>query len=609
MEQFEILYPQEFYAKELKQGYLENSEKLFEELLKKSNVNVEENRETVKKYDLAKIQVDKMDKKYRALKGWRIFFIIFSIIAIIAGVVSIVIACTTKDSPTIPIVVGVVSICLSISSFLFIILFLNKKVKSFKSLLDKAKEEADKLYNLALNQMLPLNSLFDWNAPSQVVKATSPIISLDPYFDVKKLDYLYSKYNFGEDMDPDRTTVMTLSGDIIGNPFFMHRTLSTEMGTKIYTGTLLITWTQVIATKEGTKTVTRTQTLTASVSKPCPYYHLKTTLVYGCDVATNLNFSRKPTVKDGMNDKSIQKMVKKGSKSIQKKMQKELMDNNPDTNFTAMSNETFDVLFNALDRNNEIEFRVLYTPIAQESTIRLLCESKPYGDDFEFYKRGPLNYICSAHSQSFDFSSNPIKYYSHSVDIAHKNFVSYNTDFIQRLYFDLAPLLCIPAYQQFKGEEHVFQNSFDSNYTSYEEETLANSFSKEVFMPEGSITQQILKIESRKKIGKSDLLNIRSYAYRGIEHVDFIPTKGGDGKWHNVPVKWIEYIPISKDTSLVVKEANKTNSEINSLVNSDTFSEHVKASSFVSQRGLCAFVVNGFYGEENDKDLTELLNK
>ena len=52
-------------------------------------------------------------------------------------------------------------------------------------------------------------------------------------------------------------------------------------------------------------------------------------------------------------------------------------------NFQALANEEFDAQFNALDRNNEVEFRVLFTPLAQ-SNYKDIFENSPYGDDFLF---------------------------------------------------------------------------------------------------------------------------------------------------------------------------------------------------------------------------------
>ena len=126
------------------------------------------------------------------------------------------------------------------------------------------------------------------------------------------------------------------------------------------------------------------------------------------------------------------------------------------TNFTAMTNDKFDVLFGAIDRTNETEFRLLFTPLAQNSMINLIENAKPYGDDFYFVKENCLNYISSIHSQTEDYFIEPSKYSSYSYDESRNKFIEYNCHFLEALYFDLAPLLCIPLYQQYKPVEYIY---------------------------------------------------------------------------------------------------------------------------------------------------------
>ena len=61
-----------------------------------------------------------------------------------------------------------------------------------------------------------------------------------------------------------------------------------------------------------------------------------------------------------------------------------MTDDDPSTNFTEMGNAKFDALFGAVDRNNEVEFRVLFTPLAQKNMLDLLTDKNHYGDDFYF---------------------------------------------------------------------------------------------------------------------------------------------------------------------------------------------------------------------------------
>ena len=64
---------------------------------------------------------------------------------------------------------------------------------------------------------------------------------------------------------------------------------------------------------------------------------------------------------------------------------------------------------------------------------------------------------------------------------------------MEALYFDLAPLLCIPLYQQYKPVEYIYDDIFHSNYNAFESETIANTMDGNIFKPEDAITEQILK--------------------------------------------------------------------------------------------------------------------
>ena len=89
-----------------------------------------------------------------------------------------------------------------------------------------------------------------------------------------------------------------------------------------YRGSLVISWTETYRDSNGKiRTRRRTQTLTASVTKPKPYYHYNNYLVYGSQAAPKLMFSRSPQVKTNMSEKDIEKKVKKGEKELKKKAQ------------------------------------------------------------------------------------------------------------------------------------------------------------------------------------------------------------------------------------------------------------------------------------------------
>jgi hypothetical protein len=97
-----------------------------------------------------------------------------------------------------------------------------------------------------------------------------------------------------------------------------------------------------------------------------------------------------------------------------------------------MSNSDFEVLFDALDRNNEVQFRTLFTPLAQTNMVELIRSSSGYGDDFNFIKQNRTNKIVTQHSQGRVINLLASAYFSYSFDIIKENFINKNTE--EKLY-------------------------------------------------------------------------------------------------------------------------------------------------------------------------------
>ena len=76
------------------------------------------------------------------------------------------------------------------------------------------------------------------------------------------------------------------------------------------------------------------------------------------------------------------------------------------------------------DRDNENQFRLLFTPLAQRNIVDLVKDS-PYGDDFYFIKQNKLNTIYSHHSDNWRMLAGR-NISSYSVDIAKELFTNYN---------------------------------------------------------------------------------------------------------------------------------------------------------------------------------------
>jgi len=470
---------------------------------------------------------------------------------------------------------------------------LNKKIKNKvdkdieenSKRLEKKQREADEFKQQAIKQTSLLNAMYDWNVASSMFSKTIPLVELDNNFNVTRFQQLHDKYGYKEHEENSISTVFVQSGSIKGNPFVVEKNYVCEMGSHTYTGSIIIHWTTYTTDSNGhSHAVHHTQTLMAYLDKPKPYYYLDTWLVYGNDAAPNLKFSRGPTNTKGMDEKAISRLASKTEKALSKKTTK-------DISFTQMGNSKFEALFKAYNRTDEVQFRLLFTPLAQANMIDLITMKEPYGDDFFFYKNKSLNYIKTAHSQSFDYSSSPLNFIDFDVEKSKDKITNYASQYFDCLYFDLAPLLSIPIYQNNKPREYIYKDNHMSRVTKFEAESLANSYDKNLFAHKDTRSNVILKTKFISRDGDVDAYNIEAYSYRTVPHTDMVPVLGGDGRVHPVPVFWEEYIPIMKTTPFLVRNFESSRYKFNSEEYKNVFTNR-NVNNVYYQKGLVSALIN-----------------
>ena len=587
MQQNDLLEPLKVYKNVLKNLHHENSIKYFNELVKKAKVDEELNKETVKKH-YQKINeahnVKKEIKKKKAIKG---FIIFLAVLFFVIGVIGVILVAGFNDS--FPLYISIPMLIAGIFIGIIICVFgfkgINKSILELTNKKGKLLKEAEDFKNQAYAQMAPLNASYDWNIPASLVEKTCPLIKMDKYLDTKKFEYLHEKYGLDSDSGSSQSTVAIQSGSILGNPFVLRENFVTEIINYAYRGTLTISWTTTVKTDNGYRTVNHTQVLEATITKPKPIYYKDTWLIYGCEAAPHLSFSRQPTNIAKLDDKTIEKKAEKFDAKLDKMVEKSLTDNDPAT-FTRMYNAEFEMLFNAFDRDNDMEFRLLFTPLAQNNIIDLLKDDElGYGDDFYFYKRKYLNFVKSLHTQNFDITADPRDYINFDLEDARNRFVSYNDDYLKMFFFNIAPVLSIPLYQQTKTKEYIYKFDWPSNITNYEHEIAANTFDQKIFSHEESSTPSILKTKFVKKDGAADEVLVNAFSYKAIRHLDYVSVYGRDGRYHNVPVEWYEYIPLTKTSTIKVEATNETNEQ---FVNNNNI-DKLKS---VFKRGILATLIS-----------------
>lgn len=553
-----IYEPVSQYKNVYKDQHHKNATDYIDDLIKKSEVNVEENRETIKK--IKKLQAEsaeeaKQIRKYSSIKG---LFIFLSVVAVAAVIYSIY-TMTQGITDILYILLIVFGVIILIVSILLIIKKYNPKLKELKEQKAKLDKQISDLIQIAWGQMAPLNRLFKHGMNTELFEKTIPLINLDQMFDSKRLDYLVNKFGLKADNDINRSTLYVQSGELNGNPFFICNDLVHRLGTKRYTGSITITWTTTSTVNGKRVTQYHSQVLTAHVDKPCPYYNEQPYLVYGNEAAPDLSFSREDSDAEILSEKKLDRMVNKDIKKLEKLSEKSTKRGE---NYTVMANSEFEVLWGAKNRDNEVQFRLLFTPLAQKQLIDLMKDKEVgYGDDFDFTKRKMINYVYPEHLSRFKLDISPEYFHGYDVDVIKENFVNYNDEYLKNVYFAFAPLLAIPLYQQMKPHEYIYKDLYKSYVSFYEHERVANMMNANEFKHPLSQTRNILKTSVVKSVDYRDTIKVTAYGYETQNRVDYITMFGGDGRSHQVPVEWVEYIPVQNTTDVAINVVQETKEE------------------------------------------------
>ena len=75
-----------------------------------------------------------------------------------------------------------------------------------------------------------------------------------------------------------------------------------------------------------------------------------------------------------------------------------------------------------------------------------------------------------------------------------------------------------------------------------------------------------------------------AHGYEGVTRIDYESVFGGDGHWHDVPVEWIEYLPVERTSDIYLSEK---------ATPSDVFKNRAAASGESAyRRSILSFLAN-----------------
>ena len=562
------------YRDEFRQKFATRAREKFKELTQKSKVDVRANRVLVNEIKSLQAAADSAGTRKKGYGCLMALGFVGAVVALLGIGTTDDCEQETQSLCCLGVVAGILLGCVMIPLY-------RGAAKRLANL--ESKIAAKK--SVAWKQMEPLNRLFTWDTTVKLIEATVPRLAFDPYFTADRLASLQRQFGWDDSFNEDKSILFAQSGVINGNPFVFGHYLDMEWGEKTYEGTKEISWTEWEEDEEGEQhPVQRYETLHASVTKPIPVYNEHKFLVYGNDAAPNLSFSRQPSGLTGKDGELWSSIRKKWRLSRLKAYSRDLTD---DSNFTLMSNHEFETWFHAKDRDHEVEFRLLFTPIAQTQMLNLMKDtSVGYGDDFTFIKRKKINVLFSQHLDAAILDTDPSRFRSWNYDGAAAFFVSFNERYFKDAYFALAPLLSIPLYQQTRTHEDIWKDVLGCRPSSFwEHEAAANYHGEDKFAHPSCITRSILKTRVVRSENGESTVAVTAYGYRGVERVDYEAVYGGDGDWHQVPVHWVEYLPVERTSILCLSERGTP---------SDAFRRRAAASQESAyRRSILSFLANG----------------
>lgn len=537
----DVYEPLKKYRDSFREKFSELTAQKFRELLEKSGVDFEANRKLV-------AEIKDLKNKSSDKSRTSTMLVFACVLLIVAAVACGFIAYSYSLEPEK--IACLVAVCVASCILAFFAakkcVELGKQINALKSLISKKTDEARE-------QMRPLNELYTWDIPIALIEKTVPRLNFDPYLTTQRLDDLKEIFGWDDSFTDGKSILFSQSGVINDNPFVFGEYLKMVWGTKTYTGYKTISWRERVTDGNGrSRTVTRTETLSASVSKPCPEFSNDKLLIYGNDAAPNLNFSREPSglsnAEEGFITNFRKRLVLRGLKKYSENL-------DDDSNFTLMSNHEFETLFHAKDRDNEVEFRLLFTALAQEQMLKLMKDDKiGYGDDFTFVKCRKINVLRSKHLSGFSLSTDPKIFHDWDFDRANLNFKSVNENYFKNLYFSLAPLLSIPLYQQTRTHEDIYKGIISAPSSFWEHEAIANYYGDKYFKHASCITKNILKTELVSREDGIAKIRVVANGFGGKKRVEHKSVWGGDGRWHKVPIEWVEYFPVERKSYMYVSE-------------------------------------------------------
>jgi hypothetical protein len=385
----------------------------------------------------------------------------------------------------------------------------------------------------AERQLAPLRHLLTGNIFPALMSQTMPVIQFDRRMSQGFLENLHTHFGWTDVFNTDRSIQFVHCARLRGNPVLIVRSVRHWIAPMRYDGSLRIDWTESDRTPNGeVRTISRTETLSASIYRPYPYFCDETHILFFSQAAPDLSFSR-------------------ASPSDLGAQFSRLLDGTKGA--TRMANRKFDELFAASDIDHEVQFRLLFTPLAQEEMVKILKDQTAgFGPEFSFHKDRMVCRIWSKALEKVDLRGVFSGSATADLDAWRRSFVDQQYALFRAIYAALAPLLAIPLFQQLAPRWNSEAERARPEPCFWELEAIANEIGEKRFRHSASETRNLLKVRTTFSHANMQDATVTAHGFRSEARTAHERVRGGDGQWHDVPVQWKEYFPVANMSALRV---------------------------------------------------------
>lgn len=567
--------PLEAYRSYLNEQHYRLVRETLDALIRRSAVDGAANQWTVRDLNRILARLISFRKKLAFLRGLDAGILFLLVLSASGGVVAFVLYCMGHVF-THSLKFILVSFLLTLSTALLRALWMKQKIARVTAEVSRLEAQQQTLEAQAWDEMAPLNHLFTWDTVTDIIRKILPEITFDRLHSQAHLEDLTDNLDWRMHLTEKISVSDLQSGDIAGNPFVIAKGKTVKMLKKRYSGTKTVWVSKRTVNAEG-RSVTRRvpEVLAADIERPFPDYREVAFVLLGSDAAPNLNFSREPSRHSGKEDTFFNRLAKRRTTKQLEAFSRNLTD---EYGFTMMANREFETLFHATDRSDEREFRLLFTPYAQQQMVALLNDTTiGYGDDFQMIKEKRSTLLFPEHLQTANIALDPAQFYHYDLEQIKKTFLSFNLDYFKHLYFALAPLLTIPLYCHLRNKtKHTLHREYFET-SPWENEVIANVYGDAAFRHPECATPCILKTETRSH-GDVTIFDVTAHGYREIPRTEWISVADSNGNYHKVPVEWFEYAPVQQTSRVIAVPDGKA--EAQAAISAESIKAMLKENGF-----------------------------